>query len=424
MRQPYKRKRAVTDTTRSWSEHTLPPVIRRAIIALAVGAFGSGMSMRVADPMLIRLADEFDIGIALASWVVTVFGFAYGVSQLLFGPLGDRYGKVRVVAHGCAACSVTALLCAFMPDFAALLVARALAGAMAASVIPLSMAWIGDVVSYEHRQPVLAKFLIGQILGLSAGVVVGGLSADYFGWRFPFFLIAVWFAATSVGLHVINRSLPAHARVLHVIEASGFRRMFIEFRHVLRVAWAQQVLLTVSLEGAVIFGALAFVPAHLHSVYGLSLASSGSLVMLFGIGGLIFAMRSPYLVSRLGEVGLINGGTLLVGVSLLLLALTPVWWLAFPACAGFGLGFYMLHNTLQINATQMAPERRGAAVAAFASCFFLGQALGVAAAGAALAVVGTRGVLAACAALVVLVGLRFGRVRRRRDVAAAETTRW
>ncbi|MEY3721649.1 MAG: hypothetical protein RL618_2168, partial [Pseudomonadota bacterium] len=96
--------------------------------------------MRVTDPMLIKLAAEFDIGIALASWVVTVFGFAYGVSQLLFGPLGDRYGKVRVVAHGCAACSVTALLCALMPDFDALLVARALAGAMAASVIPLSMA--------------------------------------------------------------------------------------------------------------------------------------------------------------------------------------------------------------------------------------------------------------------------------------------
>ena len=232
-----------------------------------------------------------------------------------------------------------------MPGFDALLVARALAGAMAASVIPLSMAWIGDVVSYEHRQPVLAKFLIGQILGLSAGAVIGGLSAEYFGWRFPFFLIAAWFAATSVGLHSINRLLPAGARALHVIDESGFRRMFVEFRHVLRLAWAQQVLLTVSLEGAVIFGALAFVPAHLHSVYGLSLASSGSLVMLFGCGGLIFALRSRDLVSRLGEVGLINAGAMLVGASLLLLALTPFWWLAFPACAGFGLGFYMLHNT-------------------------------------------------------------------------------
>jgi MFS family permease len=41
----------------------------------------------------------------------------------------------------------------------------------------------------------------------------------------------------------------------------------------------------------------------------------------------------------------------------------------------------MMHNTLQINATQMVPARRGAAVAAFASCFFFGQAVGVGATG-------------------------------------------
>ena len=409
------------DTSQTSSDHAVPPVIRRAIIALAVGAFGSGMSMRVADPMLIRLTHEFDISMALASWVVTVFGFSYGVSQLLFGPLGDRYGKVRVVGYGCAACSVTALLCALMPDFYSLLVARAMAGAMAASVIPLSMAWIGDVVPYEHRQPVLAKFLIGQILGLSAGVVVGGLSADYVDWRVPFFLIAAWFAVTSVGLQFIYRALPAHARSLHVVDASGFRRMIIEFRHVLEAAWARQVLLTVSLEGAVIFGALAFVPAHLHSVYELSLASSGALVMLFGMGGLIFAWRSRDFVSRFGEVGLINGGAWLVAASLCLLALMPFWWVAFPACTGFGLGFYMLHNTLQINATQMAPDRRGAAVAAFASCFFLGQAVGVAIGGAALSTIGTQGVLVACGVLVLAIGLRFGRLRQREAEKAAQT---
>ena len=413
--------RAVTDSDRADAAPLLPPIIRRAIIALAFAAFGSGMSMRVADPMLVRLANDFDISIAIASWTVTVFGFAYGVSQLLFGPLGDRYGKVRVVAHGCAACSITAFLCGVMPDFDALLVARACAGAMAASVIPLSMAWIGDVVPYKYRQPVLAKFLIGQILGLSAGVVVGGWSADYAGWRFPFFLIAVWFAATSMGLHRIHRALPEHARVLHVIDEAGFRRMFVEFRHVLRVAWARHVLLTVSLEGAVTFGALAFVPAHLHSSYGLSLASSGSLVMLFGFGGLIFAMRSRDLVARLGEVGLINVGASLMGASLVLLALTPFWWLAFPACSGFGLGFYMLHNTLQINATQMAPERRGAAVAAFASCFFLGQAVGVATGSAVLSSIGTRGVLAASGVLVMMIGLRFGWIRRLRDTPIAGT---
>ncbi len=379
-----------------------------------MGSFGSGMSMRVVDPMLVRLADEFSITIALASWAVTVFGFAYGISQLLYGPVGDRYGKVRVVAYGCAACSITALLCGAVPDFEALLVARALAGATAAAVIPLSMAWIGDVVPYAYRQPVLARFLIGQILGLSAGVVIGGLSADYLAWRMPFVLISIWFAGTSIYLHRINAVLPADARAMHVSEAAGFRRMFIEFRHVLQRAWARQVLLTVALEGAVTFGALAFVPAHLHSTYGLSLASSGSLVMLFGLGGLIFALRSHAMVRRLGEVGLIRGGALLMGSSLIVLAMTPFWWLAFPACCGFGLGFYMFHNTLQINATQMAPERRGAAVAAFASSYFLGQALGVAAGGAALSLIATRGVLTVSGVLVVLIGFRFAMLRQHR----------
>lgn len=398
-------------------EEALNPVIRRAMIALAVCAFGSGMSMRVVDPMLVMLAKEFNISIAVASWSITLFGFAYGVSQLLFGPLGDRYGKVRVVAYGCAACSVTALSCGLVADFSSLLAARSLAGAMAASVIPLSMAWIGDVVPYEKRQAVLAKFLIGQILGLSAGVVVGGLSADYVGWRLPFFLISAWFAVISGYLILLNRTLPVYARLIHVSTDSGVRRMLVEFGRVLSIPWARKILITVSLEGAVTFGALAFVPAHLHAVYGLSLASSGALVMLFGLGGLMFATRSRQLVAYFGEVGLIRWGALLMGASLILLAVTPMWWLAFPACSGFGLGFYMMHNTLQINATQMAPERRGAAVAAFASCFFLGQAAGVAAGGVVVELAGTYALLAVCGGLVVVIGLWFARWRHQHSVS-------
>ena len=45
-----------------------------------------------------------------------------------------------------------------------------------------------------------------------------------------------------------------------------------------------------------------------------------------------------------------------------------------------GLGFYMLHNTLQTNATQMSPEARGTAVGLFSAALYLGQTAGVAAA--------------------------------------------
>ena len=146
---------------------------RGAIVALSVAAFGSGMSLRVMDAMLPRLAAEFSLNLGAAASVITVFAVAYGLAQLLFGPLGDRFGKYRVVALGCLACALTTLACALAPSFGLLLLARTLAGATAASIIPLSMAWIGDVIAYERRQPVLARFLIGQILGLSGGVALG-----------------------------------------------------------------------------------------------------------------------------------------------------------------------------------------------------------------------------------------------------------
>ena len=73
--------------------------------------------------------------------------------------------------------------------------AGAAAGAIgAASAAAASfLAWIGDVTSYERRQPILARFMIGQVLGVSTGVLLGGYAADHLHWRTPFELIAVWY---------------------------------------------------------------------------------------------------------------------------------------------------------------------------------------------------------------------------------------
>lgn len=352
-------------------------VPRSAFVALGLAAFGSGMSMRVADPMLVRLADDFSVGIGAASAVITVFSLAYGVAQLLFGPLGDRYGKYLVISIACLVCSLTSLLCAAATDLSTLLVTRLLAGASCAALIPLSMAWIGDVVPYAARQPVLARFMIGLILGNGVGVLVGGFCADHLDWRFPFVFIAAAFLVTGTYLARLRPSLPDHALRRANLEERAPLPLWRVFGKVLEIPWARVVLSSVFLEGALVFGTLAFIPTILHLRLGLSLTAAGSLVMLFGIGGLGFALFSPILVRALGERRLIRIGVSLMAAAMVTIGYSPAWWLSLPACLLFGLGFYMMHNTLQINATQMAPERRGAAVAAFAFCFFFGQALGI-----------------------------------------------
>ncbi len=390
-----------------------------AILALALAAFASGISLRLTDPLLPLFAHEFAISPGHAAAVITSFSVAYGLSQLFFGPVGDRFGKYRVIAWACAACAVTASLCGLAQGFSQLVAARLLAGATAAAIIPLSMAWIGDVVPYENRQPVLARFLIGQILGLSAGVLVGGFAADHLSWRVPFFGIGAGFVAISLTLFALNRRLPPRARVQHHAEGPALRRVASAFAQVLATPWARVVLVTVFLEGGFLYGAFAFIATHLHQTFGVSLATAGSMVMLFGFGGLLFALASALLVRRLGEVGLTSVGGVLLATALLAIGLAPSWWWAMPGCFVAGLGFYMLHNTLQINATQMAPERRGAAVSAFASCFFLGQAAGVASAGAMVARWGTGWVIAFGATGVLAVALTFSRLRARRAASAA-----
>ena len=382
-----------------------------ASIAPSIAAFGSGVSQRVTDPLLPRFASEFGISLGAASWVVTIFTLAYGFNQLFFGPLGDRFGKYRVIAWACVACSVATLLCALASGFGMLLAARLVAGAMLAAVIPLSMAWIGDVVPYGQRQHVLARFLIGQILGVSAGQLLGGLAADFLGWRVPFFLLAAGFIAVSVLLFSMQRRLPARALSVSCGEGHVLQRMLREFGLVLREPWARVVTLTVFLEGAFVFGAFAFIATHVHQTHGLSLAAAGSVVMLFGFGGFLFAAGSRLFVQHLGETGLAFWGGIAMFASLLAIALLPAWWWSVPACFVAGLGFYMLHNTLQTNATQMAPERRGAAVAAFAFCFFTGQSAGLAIAGAATESIGTRGIIVGGAVGVLIVALGFARLK-------------
>lgn len=96
--------------------------------------------------------------------------------------------------------------------------------------------------------------------------------------------------------------------------------------------------------------------------------------------------------------------------------------MAAPANFVSGVGFYMLHNTLQTNATQMMPARRGAAVALFATCFFLGQSAGVAALGIVADHFGTRSVLLFGAFMLLPIGLWLGyRLNRRHGSAATQS---
>jgi predicted MFS family arabinose efflux permease len=242
------------------------------------------------------------------------------------------------------------------------------------AIVPLSFAWIGDVVPYERRQAVLARILIGTMLGGALTTTLSGFLGERFGWQAIFYVLAALYVITAALLFAELRSNPGTRQRG---APAPLARTFAAMWGLLPDPWARIVLFTVFVEGALSSGGLAFAAFHGHRNLGLSITASGALVAAAAAGGLLYAALAGRLVQRLGERGLVAGGGLLLCVGLpgFAAAPGPLW--AIPCLVVQGMGLYMMHNTLQVHATQMAPNSRGAALALFAFCLFSGQSLGV-----------------------------------------------
>lgn len=375
-----------------------PATVASTLRELAVAAFASAMSMRVCDAMLPQMADRFSREVTDLAGVVTAFAIAYGLFSLVHGPLGDRRGKLPVIALATAIAALGSLACwvAWSPQ--SLIAFRFLTGAVCAAIIPLSLAWIGDSVGPEARQQTLARFAAAPVSGLIAGQVVGGVFADVFGWRSAFLVPAALFGIAGLRLAGIARR-PGAARP--VASPVG---VFAGYLALLRNPRARFLMAAVAVEGACAFGVLAFVPSYLHERFGVALWLAGLLVAAYGLGGLMFAARAGPIIARLGAPVMSMAGGFALATGFAVVALSPWWFGVALGCMCAGFGFNMLHNTLQTAATQAHPEARGTAIAGFALCLFLGQSLGVALAAAWVEAAGYPQVFAVLALTLAVLG--------------------
>ncbi len=389
-------------------------VIGNTLLLMGTATFASIATMRVADPLLPQIADDFGVTAGEAAIVSSAFTIAYAFGQFIYGPLGDRFGKLRVIAIMTILSALTVSTAGLANSLAELGVARILAGSTTAAIVPLAMAFIGDHVEYEHRQAVLARFLSGAVFGVILGQAFGGMIGDLLGWRAVFPMLGAIFLLMGLMLfwQVRHGRLPP-PRLSSSLSA---RSVVDGYRALLGRRWARIIIAAVFIEGVFFYGAFTFIGADLHQRFDISYSNVGLILCFFGMGGLVYTILVRLLVLKLGERGIsITGGTLiaagLTATMILPLILMPLGLFI------LGIGLYMLHNTLQTNATQMAPEARGLAVSTFANSLFLGQAAGVYAGGLIVDHVGFPAAYTFAALGLFLLGVLLAEmIRRRADI--------
>ena len=349
----------------------------RSIILLAAAGFASQAQIRVTDSLLPQIAADFHTTVGVAAIVLTTYAITHGSIQFVAGPVADRFGKYRTVAIASAVAAVLVAMCGTVSSLPQLAVARLATGAVASWVIPVSMAYVGDVTPADRLQPILARYASGYILGQLFGQAAGGVLGDLFGWRKVFFALAGLFAVAAAGLIFELIADPQTRKADH--HAASRRGFKADYAALFSNPFARMILIVGFIEGALAWGAFAYIGANLHLRFDLSFTLVGLTVACFGVGGLIYSGLVRLLVYRLGQTGLTVIGGFLISAAYIVLAFQPAWWFAPIAVTIVGLGFYMFHNTLQTKATQMTPQARSTAVAIFSSALYFGQTAGVAA---------------------------------------------
>lgn len=336
---------------------------------LGLAAFASAFSMRTVDPMLNVIADDFAVSVQRAALLASAFTFPYALTQLIFGPIGDAVGRVRLIRVTLACLAVAFVASTLAPTHDILLATRLISGGFAGGVIPVTFAIVGDRVAFDQRATALSRVLLAIVIGQLLGSSASGFIATFFGWRSVFAVCAAIAALAACGtIFGLNET---HTREKLSL-SNSLKRYGVVFENPL--TW--RVYTVAAIEGALTFGAFPMVAPLLNSHALGDALEAGIALGGFAIGGILYSLAVTPLVRLLGLGKMAGIGAVLVGLSFF----GAAFGLNLPLVVAFftvsGFGFYMIHNMLQILATELSPTARGSGVALYATSFFTGQALG------------------------------------------------
>jgi predicted MFS family arabinose efflux permease len=337
----------------------------KPLTLLFIMSFLVFVDVRILTPVLPSISDSLGSSPGAVGLAMTTYSFAYGLGQLIFGPLSDRAGRIAVVRAASIGFCISTILSALTATTWQFIGARMLVGAFASGVIPVTLVFIADTVEYERRQAVLGRFSMITSSALAFSASIGGTVSHFISWRFMLLAYGL-LALIPIGLMCRIKTPPP----------TGGADASIGFGELLRDRRAQFVYIAVFLEGALCWGGMTYLGSFAVGQYGLDQFIVGLLVALFGIGMMTGGFLMERIRRRLSENALAALGGILMGGTYL--TLIPQWpAVTFAFCMFLmGLGYVSLHTTLQLRGTEIHPTARGKAFSLFAFTLFSGIATG------------------------------------------------
>jgi DHA1 family bicyclomycin/chloramphenicol resistance-like MFS transporter len=181
----------------------------RSVVAILIGLTAlAPLSIDMFLPSMPRMAEQFNAAPSQIQLAVTLFIISMAVSQLLFGPVSDRFGRRRTMLVGVAVYAIAGALCGFATTVTLLLIGRIVQGFAGGSGPSVGRAVVRDVYGKEETARVLATMMTVMALAPMLAPVLGGYLQVTFGWRSVFAVLggmgALFFVAFAIWIPETN----------------------------------------------------------------------------------------------------------------------------------------------------------------------------------------------------------------------------
>ena len=371
----------------------------RTLNILSVLIFSSALTVRAVDPVVPQIATDFGVTPTTAASLAAAFA-AYGLTLPVLGPVADAVGKVKVMLACLVILTITSFMSVVASEFWVLLVIRIVAGAACGGSFPIAMAIVSDLVPVAQRQVVIGRLLIGTISGNLLGAALSGIIADFVHWRGVFVVLGcVTAAALALGAWGLRGLPEAPRQTLHVLAVIS------RYRDIFRIRTARICYMTVALEGFFLFGVFPYVAVLLLAGGEPRASIAGVVVAAFAVGGMMYSFSVGRLLRWFGQKKVMMVGGAFTSIALAIVGFGPPWPVQAAAFALMGLGFYMLHASIQVYVTELAPATRSSAVAFHTFSFFVGGGLSPLVYGASIANLGPPLTLGVAAIAMLAIGI-------------------
>ncbi len=321
-----------------------------------------------AAPLLVNIAADFGLDIGTAALTVPAYMIPFGLFTFIFGPLGDKYGKEKIISLAAFGTAIFSSLGAVAFNIESLAVIRALNGIFAAAILPVTISLIGSLFTEtKSRLNAIGSVMGVYFLGAAAATAIGG-GLSYLGsWRLVYLIYGL--AELFIAIAMIKYFAFAGGN-------PGAPGVFKAYSGILGKTSLVKTVMLMFLGGFGVFGSFTYLGDFLAEQTGYNILIVGFILTLFGLAAYFGGRVVGNLKQKFGRILL-----MIVGI-LGFIAWSPMgFWpgltYVFIALPVFGMAFVTLQSSIVGSAQQQLPGQRGMVMSLASFNMFFGGGIGV-----------------------------------------------